>query len=405
MLISKLKFNDIPDKPGAYFFKNQENILYIGKATSLRDRVKSYFGSDLIVRRGPKIVKMIQESISINWKVKDSVLEALILEASLIKKYLPSANTLGKDNKSYKHVIITDEEYPRVILLREHDLKFKEELGFEIKYQFGPFPHGGQLKEALKIIRKIFPFRGERDLEKKSHKGKSNLNVELGLSPDFLVVSKAEYRRTVRNLKLFFDGKKKALRKKMEIDMKRLARKEEFEEAETIKRQLFALDHIQDIAILKIKNSSRSGRIEGYDIAHMSETNRVGVMVVIDGGILNKKEYRKFNIKKKGGGDVGALQEVVERRLSHTGWKLPKLIVVDGGKAQFKVVEKALQKMEGKIEVVAATKDRHHRVCSFLGDPEIIAKNERDILLANSEAHRFAVKFHRQKRRKNQFKK
>jgi len=405
MKISEISLKDIPDKSGVYFFKKGREILYIGKATSLRDRIKSYFGNDLVVRRGMKITKMIEESSVIDWTETDSVLEALMLEASLIKNHQPEANTLGKDNKSYNHVIITAEEYPRVILIREHDLKFREDLGFEIKYQFGPFPHGGQLREALKIIRRIFPYRGEKDLGKKNKKRKSNINVELGLSPDFSVISKREYNRTIRNLKLFFDGKKKALRKKMEVDMKRLAKNQEFEKAEMIKRQLFALDHIQDIAILKIENNSEQGRIEAYDIAHLSETNRVGVMVVVDGGVLKKQDYRKFNIRQKGGGDVGALKEILKRRFKRDDWGQPKLIVVDGGRAQLQAAEEVLQSFGFRIPVIAATKDERHRVRSFLGDSELVSKNERDILLANSESHRFAINFHRQKRRKNQLKK
>ncbi|OGD67062.1 hypothetical protein A2442_00345 [Candidatus Campbellbacteria bacterium RIFOXYC2_FULL_35_25] len=409
MKISSLQLNNLPDKPGVYFFKKEKNILYVGKATSLRDRVKSYFGDDLDFRRGLKIVKMVQGATAIDWKQTDSVLEALILEANLIKKFLPEANTLGKDNKSYNHVIITDEDYPRVILVREHDLKYQESLGFNIKYQFGPFPHALQLKEALKIVRKIFPFRGEKDglnlkevgLRKIKSVRKSNLNVELGLSPDFSVVSRNDYKKTIRNIKMFFEGKKNFLLKKLEAEMKQFIKGQEFERAGQIKNQLFALSHIQDIALLKEQNISNSGRIEAYDVAHTSETNKVGVMVVINGGVLETSEYRKFNIRQKGGGDVGALREILGRRFEHTEWPLPKLIVVDGGKAQKNIAEKVLTEFGFKIAVVAATKDERHRVRGFLGNPDIILKNERDILLANSESHRFAIRFHKQKRKKD----
>jgi excinuclease UvrABC nuclease subunit len=400
MLIKKINYQYIPDSPGVYFFQKGSEILYIGKATSLKDRIRSYFGSDLVVRRGLKITNMIESATTINWKETDSVLEALMLEANLIKKHQPQANTLGKDNKSYNHAIITQEEYPRVILIREHDLKFKENLGFEIKYQFGPFPHGGQLKEALKIIRKIFPFRGEKDFFNKKRRRQSSLNVELGLTPNFSVVSKKEYQKTIRNLKLFFEGKKKSLKKRLETEMKKLAQKQEFEKAQNIRNQIFSLDHIQDIAILKNENKSSLERIEAYDIAHLSETNRVGVMVVIEKGILKKQDYRKFNIRLKGGGDVGALREVLTRRLNRKEWSLPDLIVVDGGKAQLASAQQKVFEFNLKIPVVAVTKDEHHKARSFLGNSEIISKNERDILLANSEAHRFAIKFHREKRGK-----
>ena len=397
------KLNNLPDSPGVYLFKKDKDILYIGKATSLYDRVKSYFTDNLDVRRGLKITKMIQDATDIDWQETDSVLEALILEANLIKKYHPPANTIGKDNKSYNHVIITDEEYPRIILVREHDLKHSENLGFDIKYQFGPFPHALQLKEALKIIRKIFPFRGEKDLEVRPPSGsvkKSRLNVELGLSPDFSVVSKSDYKKTIRNIKMFFEGKKDSLLKKIEKEMWQHIKKQEFEKAEKQKKQIFALSHIQDVALLKEQNISGVGIIEAYDVAHMSETNRVGVMVVIEGGMINKSEYRKFNIKQLGGGDTGALREILERRFEHLEWKLPRIIVVDGGKSQRNTAEKVLNDFGYQIPVIAVAKDEHHRPKGFLGDSQIIIESERDILLANSEAHRFAINFHKQKRNK-----
>ena len=108
----------LPDKPGVYFFLKGKEILYIGKATSLRDRVKSYFGKDLIETRGPLIVDMVHKASKIEWQVTDSVLEALILEANLIKKHLPKHNTDGKSDKSFNYVCITKEELPKIVVVR-----------------------------------------------------------------------------------------------------------------------------------------------------------------------------------------------------------------------------------------------------------------------------------------------
>jgi excinuclease ABC subunit C len=402
MLISRIQYKKIPDLPGVYFFKKEKEFLYIGKATSLRDRIKSYFGKDLVDRRGVKILKMVEVSDVIEWKVTDSVLEALMLEASLIKKHNPEANTLGKDNKSYNHIIITKEEHPRVILVREHDLKHNNKLNFEIKYQFGPFPQPSQLKEALKIARRIFPFRGEKDFGQSQNKKRiSFLNVELGLSPDFSVVSKQEYQKTIRNLKLFFEGNKKILKRKIEKEMLEKAKKQEFEKAEQLKRQIFALDHIQDIALLKNKKHFNLKRIEAYDIAHMSEKNKVGVMTVLEKGELKTSEYRKFNIRRKDGGDTGALQEVLKRRFFRKDWEFPDLIVADGGISQLNVAKKTLLEKKLKIPIVSVLKDAQHKPKKILGDVDIAEKNEREILLSNAEAHRFAIKFHRQKRNKS----
>src|SRR5947207_1786208 len=104
----------LPDKSGVYFFKSGKDILYIGKATSLQDRVKSYFSKDLIQTRGPLLVDMVFKAGTVDWQITDSVLEALILEASLIKKHQPYFNTKEKDDKSFNYVCITKELFPKV---------------------------------------------------------------------------------------------------------------------------------------------------------------------------------------------------------------------------------------------------------------------------------------------------
>jgi len=147
----------LPDTPGVYFFKRGENILYIGKATSLRDRVKSYMSKGVFDTRGPLISKMLNEFDQISYQKTDSVLEALILEAHLIKKHQPPANILEKDDRSFNHVVITKEDFPRVLVVRGKELQ--ENIIYDISYKFGPFPNGGQLKEAVKIVRRLFPFR------------------------------------------------------------------------------------------------------------------------------------------------------------------------------------------------------------------------------------------------------
>jgi len=156
--LKKLK---LPDKPGVYFFKHKKRILYIGKATSLRDRTKTYFSNDLINTRGPHITDMVFKASKLEWQETDSVLEAIILEADLIKKHQPYYNTREKDNKSFNVVCITKEPFPKVLVFRERNLKAifakgEDDTKFQAKY--GPFTNGPQLKEAMNIIRHIFPY-------------------------------------------------------------------------------------------------------------------------------------------------------------------------------------------------------------------------------------------------------
>ncbi|OHA83974.1 MAG: hypothetical protein A2481_03420, partial [Candidatus Yonathbacteria bacterium RIFOXYC2_FULL_47_9] len=328
----------------------------------------------------------------------DSVLEALILEAHLIKKYQPLYNTKEKDNKSFNYVIITKEDFPRVLTMRGREL---ETGAHHIKYSFGPFPQGSVLREALGLVRKIFPFRDKC----KPGAGKPCFNAQLGLCPGVCAdtVSRTEYGKTIQRIKFFFEGKKQTLLRSIERDMNRAAKELHFEEAARLKKTLFALTHIQDIALLKdsprtaLGESDRGGdfRIEAYDVAHISGTSTVGVMVVLEDGEVKKSDYRKFKIKEATNDDNAALREMLERRFSHTEWPMPKLIVVDGGKAQVNTAQKALTEWGLGIPVVGVVKDEHHRPREIIGDARARTAHDRAILVANSEAHRFAITYHR----------
>lgn len=409
----KKKAAKLPDTPGVYFFlgKNKK-VLYIGKATSLRDRVRSYFGPDLTVTRGPLIVDMVGKAVSIDWRETDSVLEALLLEASLIRAQKPPHNTDLKDDKSFNYVVITKEAYPRLLVVRGKNLNAE----FPAKtraYCFGPFPHGLQLREALKLVRKIFPYREHCvPCEEQLKKGKACrpcFNSSIGLCPGVCSgkSSKEEYRRTVRHIVLLFQGKKKQLIAALNKEMRAAAKEERFEEAKELHRQMYALQHIQDISLIKEEYRSatlatdRSNRIEAYDIAHLRGSSAVGVMVVVEEGVAEKAQYRKFRIRSaKPGDDAGSLREVLSRRLGHDEWPLPRLIAVDGSTAQINAARSVLAEYGMAIPVVGVVKDEKHRPRGISGDRELIAGKERDILLANSEAHRFAIGYHRKTSRR-----
>jgi excinuclease ABC subunit C len=405
MEYQQAKKKKIPQAPGVYFFVGSGGkILYIGKATSLRDRVQSYFTQDVTATRGTHIAAMVEKSKSIRFTKTDSVLEALVLEADLIKKHHPPYNTKEKDDKSWNHIVITKEPFPRVRVVRGRDLMLGN-VKEKIDEIFGPFPRGGILKDAMKIIRKIFPFRDYCT----PGTGKPCFNAQIGLCPGVCTseISQNEYHARIKNLKLFLRGRKKDVIRNLTNEMRAYAKAREFEKAGEVKRILFALTHIQDIALLKnadyrgLYADLRSIRIEGYDIAHMSGKHLVGVMTVVENGETMKNEYRKFKIKSfQGVDDTRALREVLERRLKHPEWQYPKLIVVDGGTAQKNAAEMVLRGAGSTIPVVSVVKDKHHRPREILGERKFVQKYEREILLANSEAHRFAVSYHRQTRGK-----
>jgi len=480
MNLEDFKKAKLPDGPGVYFFRKKdadgkEVTLYIGKATSLKDRVRSYFNDDLIKTRGRLLVDMMVMADSITYEETDSVLEAFIRESELIKQYQPKYNTKEKDNKSFNYVVITKEDFPRVLVVRGRNLeaaagglskKEQEELlGFRYTDAFGPYPFGMELKEAMKLIRRIFPYRdkcmpyegpagtaGSVD-EKGAHvvgrvdgKGKPCFNRSIGLCPGVCTgeVTREEYADSVNNIRLFFRGKKKELMTDLERQMNERARAHEFEKAGEAKKTLHALMHIQDISMIKKDSEfgtagkrkgvrgapaadgsageARSFRIEAYDIAHMSSTDMIGVMVVMEGGEFSKDQYKKFTIRTvKKADDTAALREVLLRRLNHPEWRLPHLMVIDGGQAQMNAAEKALKERGiTSTALVSVVKDDRHKARDILYSDQFPKEktmlqtigtelasaeanpraffDDGDIISLNQECHRFAIAAHKKRR-------
>lgn len=425
----KKKVKKMPDTPGVYFFLDKrKKVLYIGKATSLRDRTRSYFAPDIAEVRSPLIARMVESAAALDWRATDSVLEALILEANLIKHYKPKFNTDLKDDKSWNYVAVTYEDFPRILLVRGKNLRTISGNRFQVsgsgalkagayklKAVFGPFPHGLQLKAALKLIRKIFPYRDtcipceltRSHLVNKVRPCKRCFNAQMGLCPGVCSgdITKKEYRATIRHIALLFQGKKAALLKTLEREMIAAAKKEDFEEAARLRGKIFALKHIRDISLIKEEyrkpgSAEPAVRIEAYDAAHLAGSAAVGVMAVVEDGEARRSEYRKFTLRTaKAGDDAGALREILSRRLGHDEWPMPRLIVVDGGAAQINAAEQVLDAAGVRIPIVGVVKDEKHHPRNFKGEPAFISGREKEILLANAEAHRFAITYHRKRSR------
>ena len=400
---------DLPDMPGVYLFKQGRKILYVGKATSLRDRVRSYFDDDLIATRGPRVVDMVTKADRIAFEATPTVLEALVREAALIKKYLPKANVDGKDDKSFLYAVVTEEEIPRVLAVRGKDIDFKERCtsdGQKLKAVYGPFPSGAQLREGLRLIRRIFPFFDTPKpvgTKSKHQAAKIEFNTQIKQYPR--TFDAKEYSRTVRRVMLFLSGRGKELRVMLEREMKLAAKEERFEDAAEARRELFALDHIQDVSLIKDENLNESHRklsgvrIEAYDTAHLSGTNAIGVMTVIEDSVPVKKEYRTFRIRGvKKNDDIASLKEILSRRLNHPEWPFPKVIVIDGGTTQKKAAEGVLATAGFSIPVASVVKDERHRPREVIGARRA-GISEADAVLANAEAHRFSLARHRAARR------
>ncbi|MFH1170037.1 MAG: GIY-YIG nuclease family protein [Candidatus Vogelbacteria bacterium] len=417
MLVIK-KIKKLPDAPGVYFFTRGREILYIGKATSLRDRVRSYFSSAGVeTSRGGRIVQMLALATGIRYQKTDSVLEALLLESALIKKHQPKYNAREKDDKSFWYVIITDEEFPRVLMVRGQNLKAKEVPTLRsgprlyVGATFGPFPNTSELREALRLIRKIFPYRDKCQ----PLVGKKCFNAQIGLCPGVCSgeITTTNYRRRINHLKLLLAGRVRPLIAKLTREMRATAKRQDFEKSAPLRDQICALQHIQDVGLIKnpilmsrlsldMNSLDMKGadyhRIEAYDIAHLGGSHAVGVMVVAEDGELKKSDYRKFKVNH-GGDDLANLREVLERRLVHTEWPRPDLIVVDGGVNQFDLAQKVLTENKITIPIVAGVKDKKHKPKEILSNQKLSPDQHRLIFLINHEAHRFAITFHRHRRK------
>lgn len=402
---------DIPDKPGVYFFKKGEEILYIGKATSLQSRVRSYFSDDLIRSRGMLLVDMVIQADTISWKTTDSVLEALIYESQLIKKNQPYYNSKEKDDKSYTHVVITHDALPRVFTERAKTLQNTDKLNYSIRSTFGPYTNGPSIREALRIIRKILPYR----TRKSGNKHSDRFYSQLGLLPDVSDSSaRKRYLAIIEDIELFLSGKKHELIKRLSKKMQMAADAHDFEYAAILRNRVRALEHINDISMIKHDLYHMKGlaglRIEAYDIAHLQGDEIVGVMTVIEDGDVKKSDYRKFIVRGfDSANDPGALREVLERRLRHDEWPLPDIMVMDGGKVQYQVGKRVIEEYKDlfrdqkKPRVISVVKDEKHKPKELLGGKRALARvDKRLITLANNEAHRFALSFHQSRMRKRQ---
>jgi excinuclease ABC subunit C len=414
----KSKISKIPKSPGVYeFYDKQGKILYIGKATSLKDRVGSYFLKNAHLDR-PNIEPMVSQIADIKVHKTDSVLEALILESNLIKKHQPKYNVMVKDDKSFGYFVVTKEKYPRVVIL------WKTELGkVAAKKIYGPYLSKHQMNIALKLIRRIFPFHSNKQ---PTEKGCLDFQIGKCPGPHAGIISRADYLKNIHGIEMILQGKKKNLLVELKKQMKTSAKNNEFEKAAEARNRIFALEHIRDVALITSESSALGGfpgaelsglRIEGYDISNIGGDYAVGSMVVFKNGKSDKNEYRKFKIKTVFGiDDVGMMKEVLIRRFGNN-WQKPELILLDGGKGHLNMAQSVLNDSKLDIPVIAVAKGPTRKkldvyqskfLLTYLGRNEQIREKYNRILSdekllerIRNESHRFAISYHKKLRSKN----
>ena len=338
------KLKSLPACPGVYFHKNQAgDIIYVGKAAVLKNRVRQYFQKS---KKDPKTEALVAEISDTDWMVVDTEMDALFLEAEMIKRYMPKWNILLRDDKTVSYIRIDmNNEVPYVCFTRTpQDDKAT---------YIGPFYGKSTIDRALRILRRVFPYYT------KPYSGKKTLDTDLGLSPGVEIgrTTAEDYKKNLKKLIRYLEGDRQKLLKDIEKTMREESKKGNYELAaeardqlnglkELRKRIVFSdkefLDISSDMALRQLQETLRLSnpprRIEGYDISHQSGEDTVGSMVVFINGASARDEYRKFKIRSSKNDDLKSMREVIERRLKHPEWDYPDLIILDGGKMQVDAV-------------------------------------------------------------------
>ncbi len=385
------EYKNLPESPGVYLMKDKNRrVIYVGKALNLRRRVSSYF----LKAHDARISKMVSEIKIIDFLETANALEALVLEARLVKQKSPPYNIKEKDDKSFLYIEITDENFPRVLLVRGKSKIIGE--------RFGPFTSASSARAAMKILRRIFPWH-THEAKKIGTFKKPCFDYDIGLCPGTCVsrITRREYMKNIRGLKMFLTGKTEKLLISLKKEMMQAARKLNFEEAEIVKKKIFALTHVQDSSLLGEADPvvSTQERIESYDVSNISGDSAVGAMAVFVNGVPDKNEYRKFKIRSLNTpNDVGMIKEIISRRLKNS-WPLPSLILVDGGLHQVNAAKNALAERGLQIPVIGMIKGEDRKRTDLTGD-YIQGIDKKILESARDEAHRFALSYHKTLRNK-----
>ncbi len=422
----------------------------MGKAKNLKSRVSSYFTS--FAQLGPKTRLLVDQVQTIEVIIVESEVESLLLEAFYIKKFRPKYNIKLIDGKSYPLIRITvKDEYPVVMFARQ--------MTDDTSLYFGPFPNAGAVKLVLKTVRKIFPF-----VSVLRHPPYRCLYYHLGLCPCPVINSSAEnkkaYATSIKSIVKMLEGKTRDVIKDLEAERARASELEAYEEASSLQKKIDALRLItepvhapfeydtnpnlrsdlrqEELDLLRTAlvahglDIKEVSRIECYDISNIQGTNSTGSMVVLTHGEIDKSQYRKFKISLDGKpNDFAMMEEMLTRRLKHSEWPDPSLLLIDGGKGQVASVLTALKNTGRSFPVVGLAKREETLIIAkdqpffntqtqvHSASHKLYGANEdtfRELSLGRKspalnlvkrirdEAHRFAVTYHRKLRSKSSLK-
>ncbi|MEW6063679.1 MAG: excinuclease ABC subunit UvrC [Bacillota bacterium] len=275
------KIKNIPPRPGVYLYKDADGqVIYVGKAVSLKNRVRSYFQAG--AKQAPKVKAMLRRAVDLDYIVTDSEMEALILENNLIKKHRPKYNVLLKDDKTYPYIKVTvQEEFPRVHITRR---VVKDGARY-----FGPFTHAGAVNETLRLLKKIFPLRTCKQREPAPRDRPClNYHIRRCLGPCCNLVERPAYRETVNEVVLFLEGRQEDLTKRLRQRMEQAAENLEFEKAAELRDQLLAVEKIverQKVVSTDLVDQDVIAMARGFDEACLT------VFFIRGGKLIGREQY------------------------------------------------------------------------------------------------------------------
>lgn len=413
------KISAIPELPGVYQYRDrQKKIIYVGKAISLRKRVSSYFKNNKLDQKTRLLVQNVNEIVIIP---VDNEFEALLLEASLIKKYQPKYNIVAKDDRHYIYISVSREIFPRIILTRGEG-------------NYGPFPSTKIARDILGLVRSIVPYCTQGSKIKRPC-----LYSHLGLCfpcPAFIRKQseneydklRSLYLKNIRQIKFMLHGRLHKIKSILEREMTQFSKNENFEEAAKLRDRLNNLEYLvsnyhvpalymsnpnllaqkyktEHIELADILNKYYTQlnllkRIECYDISNLQGKRAVGSMVTFIEGLPEKKLYRKFRIRETNRpNDFAMLREIFSRRLKHSEWSYPDLIIVDGGIPQLSVMEKVIEEFNLSIPIIGLAKRLEEIVVKSRNEYHKLKLPDNSSALhllqrLRDEAHRFAHQYH-----------
>lgn len=426
-----------------WYLDENDQVLYVGKAKNLKNRVSSYRIYSQLANRTRQLVATAKQ---LKFQVLESELEALLIEAELINTHQPPFNIALKDDKSPLYILITNEVFPRVQMVRKRDVQRQQTPDGTL---LGPFTSAWKVREVLKIARQVFPWCANPQA------GKACFYYHIQQCPGACVgeISQSDYQQNIQHLVKFLKGKKNDVIRDIQSDLKAAVVAEKYEQAARLRDSLSCITEVTKrnyfmrpnpmLPNLKINQAEESlillrkllrnhveipqnyslARIEGYDVSNIQGTNAAVAMVTFIDGRSETDEYRLFNIKTLDTpNDYGMLQEALLRRQNHPEWGMPTLLVIDGGKGQLRA---ALSVWHWPVPVISIAK-KPDRIIIPVGQDlrtqttisEGVKKTKffyHEIKLPEShlalkviqqirdESHRFSKKQHQRRREKHLF--